>query len=174
MQFLILIRSFTYNWQPHNTTAICDVGCISQVLNFLLPFDSSSKINRLEKKNWEGKFTLLSPNEVTTLATLIRCIKNGTDPLFGTAVTLAVRLQFTSSCWMYWTGPVDSAKETFTFTNRKTLSSLGNSCHRTDRTVCSLFIFTTNEHHSPSCNRHVWPLYSFYQLTVIFRKKSVL
>ena len=59
----------------------------------LTAFDSASKINR-PKTNWEAKFTLLPPNEVTTLTVLIKCIKNGTDPRFSMAVTLAVLSEF--------------------------------------------------------------------------------
>ena len=67
-------------------------------------FDFSSKINLLQTK-WEGKFTLLPPNEVTNLAALI------TDPRFGTAVILVALLEFSSGGQMYWTGPVNSAKQ---------------------------------------------------------------
>ena len=74
---------------PHNTTAIFDLSYISQVLNILPPFYSSSKINLL-KTNWQGKYTLLPPNEVTILEALIRNINNGTEPRLGRAVILAV------------------------------------------------------------------------------------
>jgi hypothetical protein len=127
----------------YNTITIFVFDCISPVLNILLPFDSSSKINLL-KTNWEAKFTLLPPNEVTTLTVLVRCIKN--VPILDLAWP---------SSWLYFRNSFPLArcigqvrlippKNLHLHHLQTIVPPWEYSCHRTDNTVGSLFIVTTN------------------------------
>jgi len=115
-----------------------------------------------------------SSSEVTTLTALIRCTKNGTDHRLGMAVTLVVLSEFSSGGQKNWTGPVNSAKGPFKFTNLNHCPSLAVELSPLYRTVCPPFLVTTNEHHSPSYNRHLCSTHSLYQLVVIFQIKSLL
>jgi len=168
MQFLVLTRSCTYNCRTSQHNGHIRSWLHQSGSEYLNAFYSSSKINLIQT-NWEGKFTFLPPNEVTTLAAFITCIKNCADPRFGTAVTFVALLEFSFGGQMYWTGPVNSAKQTLSLPTTNHSPAWQYSCHRTDRTVRPSFIFTTNERHSPSCNRHLWPVHSLYQLAEIFQ-----
>jgi len=146
--------------------------CISRVLKILPLFDSSSKIYLL-KTNWVGKFTLFQPNEVTSLAALIRSIKNGTYSRLGMAIS-----------WLYLWNSLPAAgcigqvglippKKPSPLPSAYHCSPLGIelSPYKQDSRMSVYFHYQRSS--LPTLQPPSLVLYSLYQLAVIFQYKSL-